>query len=80
MAKTTSKGKKRDHTARVVADITGYSVDMVNRVRNGDRENDDIMATLVDYQQMHNKLVNHLKQLIPLEKKRDRNRKLKFAR
>lgn len=72
MAKTIGKRKKPDHTAQIVADITGYSIDMVRRVRNGERHNEEILATLVDYEIGQNKLVKHLKQLIPLDAKKDR--------
>lgn len=72
MGKTIAKRKKPDHTARIVAGITGYSVDMVKRVRNGERHNEEIMATLVDYEQGHKKLVKYLEKLIPMEGKRIR--------
>lgn len=72
MAKTTGKGKKKDHTTQIVADMTGYSYEYVRLVRNGERHNEEILATLIDYQQGHSKLVQHLKNLIPLDAKRKR--------
>lgn len=76
MGKTIHNAKKRDHTSRIVADITGYSVDMVNRVRQGDRNNEEIMATLVDYSLGHNKLIRHLQELIPLDRRGKKFRKV----
>jgi hypothetical protein len=76
MGKTIAKKKKRDHTTRIVADITGYSVDMVNRVREGNRNNEEIMATVVDYQIGHSNLIRHLQELIPLDRRGKNFRKL----
>jgi hypothetical protein len=76
MVKTIDKERKKDHTTRIVADITGYSVDMVNRVRSGERNNEEIMATVVDYQLGHSKLIRHLQELIPLDRRGKNFRKL----
>jgi hypothetical protein len=65
MGKTTRKVKLRDDTVRIIAEIHGVSPRYVNMVRNGERENDNIMATLIDYQIGKNKLIKHLEELIP---------------
>ncbi|NOS92486.1 MAG: hypothetical protein HOP30_11225 [Cyclobacteriaceae bacterium] len=72
MAKTIAVAKKKDSVAQKVADITGYSYEYVRLVRNGQRNNEEIMATLVDYELGESKLVKHLEQLIPLDAKRKR--------
>jgi hypothetical protein len=66
MGKTITKARKRDEIAKVVADIHGVSPRYVNMVRNGERENEEILATLVDYQQNKSKLIQTLKELVPL--------------
>lgn len=66
MGKTNNHGKLRDDTARIVARIHGVSVRYVQLVREGKRDNDDILATLVDYQLGKSKLIKHLEELVPL--------------
>jgi ribosomal protein L10 len=66
MAKTRNSGKLRDDTARIVAEIHGVSVRYVQMVRNGEREDEDIMATLVEFQLGKNNLIKHLTELVPL--------------
>lgn len=68
MGKTVRKDKQRDDTARIVAQIHGVSTSYVQKVRSGERENEDIMATLVDYAVGKNKLIRDLRSLIPLKK------------
>lgn len=67
MAKNTIKVKKRDDTARIVAQMHGVSVSYVQKVRNGERENEDIMASLVDFSVAKNKLIKHLESLVPIK-------------
>jgi hypothetical protein len=66
MGKTTIKVKKRDDTARIVAQIHGVSARYVDMVRKGERENEAILATLVDYQTGKTKLIKHLIDLVPI--------------
>ena len=67
MDKTITRGKKRDEVARIVADIHGVSPRYVRMVRNGERKNDEIMATLVDFRQEQSKLIQHLRKLVPIK-------------
>jgi hypothetical protein len=69
MGKTTRKVKLRDDTARIVADIHGVSTSLVQKVRSGERENDEIMNTLVEYQTGKTALIKHLEALIPVTSK-----------
>lgn len=66
MGKTRVKRRKRDELARVVAELHGVSPRYVNMVRNGDRQDEEIMASLVDYKQNKNKLIQHLRKLVPI--------------
>lgn len=67
MGKTVRKSKLRDDTARIVAKIHGVSTSYVQKVRAGERENEEIMATLVDYAVGKNKLIKHLEELVPIK-------------
>lgn len=67
MGKHNRKTKKRDQTARIVADIHGVTPRYVRMVRNGDYDNDDIYATLMDYEQENSKLIQALKKLVPIQ-------------
>lgn len=79
MGKTSTRVKRGDDIARIVADIHGVSVSYVQKIRAGERENDDIMETLVEYTQgkkalirklyEKNKLIKHIESLIPIEPK-----------
>jgi hypothetical protein len=64
MSKAAKKAKLRDDTARIVAEIHGVSTRYVTMIRNGERENEEIMATLVDYSLGKNKLIKHLENLV----------------
>lgn len=66
MRKQRRKARKRDEIAQIVAEIHGVTPRFVNMVRNGERESEEIMATLVDYQQNKSKLILHLRKLVPL--------------
>ena len=63
---------KRDQIARKVADMHGVSYDYVRRLRNGEREiksplSEAIMASLVDYRQAEERLIDHLVKLVPIK-------------
>lgn len=64
VGKTTRKVKLRDDTARIVAQIHGVSTSYVQKVRNGERENEEIMATLVEYSQGKSELIQALERTI----------------
>jgi hypothetical protein len=64
VGKTTRKVRLRDDTARVVAEIHGVSTSYVQKIRNGERENEEITATLVEYEQGKSALIKHLESLI----------------
>jgi hypothetical protein len=67
MGKTAKNSKLRDDTARIVAQIHGVSTSYVQKVRNGERENDEIMATLVEYTTGKSELIKTLEKLVPLK-------------
>lgn len=67
MSKTIRSTKRRDETTRIVAEIHGVSMRYVNMVRNGERQNEEITATLVDYEQGKSNLIKHLEALVPLK-------------
>jgi len=50
----------RDDTARIVADIHGVSIRYVQMIRDGERENEAIMETLVEYRLGKTKLIKTL--------------------
>jgi len=66
MAKSSKKLRMRDDTVRIVAAIHGVSISYVKKVRNGERENEDIMATLIDYQAGKNQLIKALEEMVSL--------------
>jgi hypothetical protein len=68
MRKATDKIKWRDDTARIVAKIHGVSQRYVIMVRNGERENEEILQTLVDFEQGKSKLIQELIRMVPLTK------------
>jgi len=67
MGKSNSNSKLRDDTVRIVAQIHGVSTSYVHRVRIGERENDEIMETLIEYQIGKNNLIKHLEKLVPIK-------------
>ncbi|MBT1702922.1 hypothetical protein [Chryseosolibacter indicus] len=64
MGKTTRRYKKRDHVAATVARIHGVSYRYVQMVRDGEREDEEITATLVDYTQGERELIESLQRSI----------------
>ena len=68
MAKTTNKAPERDDTARIVARIHGVTERYVQMVRNGERENEEIMATLVDFKTGKAELIKNLQHERNIEK------------
>ncbi len=81
--KTGRKGKKRDHIASKVAELTGYSYDMVRRTRNGEVHNETIMTVLMEVTESDNKLKEHIKNIVPIDLNSRENRHkrtLKYAK
>ncbi len=66
MAKTRKQVRLRDDIARIVAGICGVSVSLVKKVRNGERENEEIMATLIEYQSGKSRLIKELEEMVSL--------------
>jgi hypothetical protein len=66
MSKTSRNSRLNDDTTRIVASIHGVSEDHVRRVRRGDRNNEEILATAIEYQQGKSALIEHLTKLIPI--------------
>lgn len=63
MANTTNVTPSRDENARVVADIVGKSKSLVQKVKRGDRDNDEVMAALIDYTKEKEKLIQRIKDI-----------------
>ena len=66
---TMDKGRKRDDAADIVADIWGVSPRYVRAIRNGDRDNDEILCTITDYLEGKSKLIEEIKARIPVEER-----------
>lgn len=66
MGKTTRKNKKRDEVAAIVADIHGVSPRYVRMVRDGERDDDEILATLIEYTQGKNELIRALEKTVSI--------------
>jgi hypothetical protein len=66
MGKTFSTATNRDDMCRTIAQIHGVSPRYVRMVRNGERENEAIAASLVDYNIGRNNLIKHLEKLVPV--------------
>jgi hypothetical protein len=64
MEKPTTYRRLKDDTTRVVADIHGVSDRYVRMVRAGDREDEEILSTSIEYQQGKSRLIQHLKKLV----------------
>src|SRR5262245_41775993 len=67
MRKTNKKRRERDDTVRIVARIHKVSKSLVKKVRNGERENEKILTTLIEYAQGKSNLIKHLESLVPIE-------------
>jgi hypothetical protein len=74
-SKARTKYKKRDELARIVAELHGVSQDYVQKIRRGERNNEEIMCTLMDLHEGKKKLIEEVKRLIPLDKKREKRPK-----
>lgn len=73
--KATITTRKRDEITSIVAEIHGVSARYVQMVRNGERENEQILASVMDLLEGKNKLIESVKQLVPLDKKPEKRRK-----
>lgn len=61
MGKTVKQRRKKDPIAGIVAGIHRVTPRYVRMVRDGERENEDIMATLVDLNVGMDELIRRLK-------------------
>lgn len=73
MANTNVMKRWRDDTTRVVADIHGVTDSYVRKVRAGERDDEEIITTSIEYQQGKSALIQHLKKLVPINQKRRSN-------
>ena len=64
---TIHKGRKHDDTAEIIADIWGVKSDYIRKIRNGDRDNDEILCSITDYLEGKSKLIEEIKARIPVE-------------
>lgn len=67
MSKQTTTTKTRDDVATIVARMHGVSPRYVRMVRNGERNNEEILASLVEFRVAKTKLIKHLEQLVPVK-------------
>jgi CTP-dependent riboflavin kinase len=63
MNKTTRTTRTVDDSTRVAADIVGVSVSLVQKVKQGVRNNDEVVAALVDYSQEKKRVIEKIKQI-----------------
>lgn len=68
MNKPNARAKQRDDLATIVADMYGVSARYVRMVRNGERENEQILGTLIEMREGKNLLIQSVKELIPIGK------------
>jgi len=66
MGKTNYTGGQRDDTAKIIGKIHGVSADYVRKVMKGERENEDIMASVIDFRMGKTKLIKSIEQLVPI--------------
>jgi hypothetical protein len=66
MGKTSRKYKKRDDVAATVAKIKGLSYRYVQMVRDGEREDEEVMAMLVEYTQGKTALIKSLEKIVKI--------------
>lgn len=59
--------KKRDDWASIVAEMYDVTPGYVRQVRNGDRNNEEILATIMDLVEGKEKLVEAVKKLVPID-------------
>jgi predicted nuclease with TOPRIM domain len=62
MAKNNVMHQERTDSARVVAGIVGMSTSYVQKVRNDIRTNEEVLATLIDYETEKKAVIEKLKQ------------------
>jgi hypothetical protein len=67
MGQSKKKARERDDVAKVVAKIHRVEPRYVNMVREGDRNNEEILATVVDYEVGKNKLIRALEQMVQIK-------------
>lgn len=77
MAKTNEEAQYRDDTARIIAKMYGVTPDYVRKVAKGERNNDEIMASLVDYGYRKNKLIKAIESMIPISAKANQTKPCK---
>jgi hypothetical protein len=67
MGKPNRRGKRRSDTATIVAELKGVTPRYVRMIRNGERENEEILATLIDLEQGQSKLIKELTRIVPIK-------------
>jgi hypothetical protein len=73
--KSIDKVKKRDTIAVKVADMYGVSPDYVRKIRRGDRDNEDIFATIMDLVEGETRLIQEVKRRVPFDQKAKKGQK-----
>jgi len=66
MVNSYKPSRKRDDLATIVADIHGVTADYVRKVRNGERENEEILATYMDILEGKTALIEAVKKTVPI--------------
>jgi predicted translin family RNA/ssDNA-binding protein len=65
--KTSKTKRKRDQVAVITSDITGHSYDSVRRIRNGERENDQVEQVVVEVAERLKVLKEEVKKAVPFD-------------
>lgn len=78
-SKSRKNNRKRDDVATVVAKMYGVSENYVQKVRRGDRDDEDVLTTIMDIIEGRTKLIEEVEKLVPLERKTDKRRPKKLG-
>lgn len=53
--------KRRDYSTKIIAKIHGVSESLVRKVKSGDRNNEDVLDTTIEYKQGEQMLISNLR-------------------
>lgn len=62
MENTTRQIQRRDDSVRVAAEIVGVSESLVRKAQSGERNNDEVLDTLIEYKKAKEKVIEKLKE------------------
>ncbi len=77
--KPRKKRRKPDWISGTTADLYDETARYVNMVRNGERNDSEIMSMVMFLTEGHNKLIEAAKELVSLQKEASRKKPLKYG-